>query len=58
MTKNQLARAIAALPEPQYTLFWLRITRDLDTLCQQHGEDEGIREFQDQLDHEAQEHRP
>jgi hypothetical protein len=55
---TDLARAIAALPEPRYTLFWTRITRDLDTLCQQHGEDEGIAKFQDQLDHDAKEHRP
>jgi hypothetical protein len=53
---TDLARTIAALPEPQYRLFWL--TRTLDRLCQLHGEEEGIRRFQDQLDHEAQEHRP
>jgi hypothetical protein len=55
---TDLARAIARLPEPQYTLFWRRITRDLERYCQLHGEDEGIRKFQDQLDHDAQEHQP
>jgi hypothetical protein len=53
---TDLARAIAALPEPQYRLFWL--TRTLDRLCQVHGEEEGIRQFQDHLDRQAQEHRP
>jgi hypothetical protein len=53
---TDLARAIAQLPEPQYRAFWTRITRDLDTLCQQHGEEEGIAKFQEQLDRDAQEH--
>jgi hypothetical protein len=53
---TDLARAIAQLPEPQYRWFWLQ--RTLDRYCQLHGEEEGIRKFQEHLDQEAQEHRP
>jgi hypothetical protein len=55
---TDLARTIATLPEPQYRLFWTRITRDLDRLCRDYGEDDGITQFQEQIDHEAQEPQP
>jgi hypothetical protein len=53
---TDLARAIAQLPEPQYRLFWL--TRTLDRLCQQHGEEEGIKKFQEHVDQHAKERHP
>ena len=43
-------------PDP-WLLFWRSLTREMEALIQQHGEPEGIRRFQDQLDARAKEQR-
>jgi hypothetical protein len=55
---TDLARAIAQLPEPQYREFWERLLREYDALCDELGDDQGTRTFQDRMDARAQEHRP
>ena len=50
---TDLARTIAALPDDAYHTFWTRLTRELNYLCDTHGEDEGITRFQERLDARA-----
>jgi hypothetical protein len=55
---TDLARAIAQLPELQYHELWERLLREYDALCDELGDDQGTRTFQDRMDARAQEHRP
>ena len=55
---SDLARTIASLPDDAYHTFWTRLTRELNYLCDTHGEDEGITQFQALLDRRARQQEP